>query len=108
MSFLQSLPAVIALNISKMVQQQNEDAEQKRLQTEKARALELQKAKEEAERLRHQVQSGQTFSRVFLILGVGMLVLAGGNLLVEGHLPIMQLSLGGLSLTIGALASNGS
>ncbi|MDM9382636.1 hypothetical protein QUB80_18230 [Chlorogloeopsis sp. ULAP01] len=108
MSFLQSLPAVIALNISKIVQQRKQEEEQRRLQMEKARALELQKAKEEAEKLRHQVQSGQTFSRVFLVLGIGMLLLAGGDLLVEGHLPIMQLSLGGLSLTIGALASNGS
>lgn len=100
MSFLQSLPTVIALNISKKVQQRNE--------MEKAKALELQRAKEEAERLRQQAQSGQTFSKVFLVLGIGMLLLAGGNLLVEGHLPIMQLSLGGLSLTIGALTSSGS
>lgn len=94
MSFLRSLPAVVAFNVSKIAQERDE--------REKAKALELQKAQEEAEKLRRQVQSNKTFGRIFWTLGLIMLGLAGLDLIVEGHLPFMQLALGGLSLTISS------
>ncbi|MDX2239684.1 MAG: hypothetical protein NW224_03270 [Leptolyngbyaceae cyanobacterium bins.302] len=47
---------------------------------------------------------------VFTLLAIGLLALAGLDLIIEGHLPVMQIALGGglLVLTIGSqLMSDG-
>ncbi len=41
---------------------------------------------------------------VFALLAIGLLALAGLDLIIEGHLPVMQIALGGglLVLTVGS------